>query len=258
MTGWISEDDWTSLARVALGPECCPEPDEGTLAEPQLISARDAVAGATAILQAMTGSRVHGPGIAVDEFHAWPTAKRLKLTQQPVRKLIEILRVTATETSVLDGQENAHLLFSGAVHFSQTRNTTYRDWECRMGFYPRYRSYVPNDTLLRVQYLYGSTVSPAAKNALLTLARELFLAGPCGDTSECSLPERVISLTREGMSYTLLDPQNFYEKGRLGVPVVDQWLASLKLSGNRAAGLFGPDSPPGVNLSLAPRPASII
>ena len=248
MACWLAEDDVKALAYVALG-----EGGDADLSEEQIAAADDAVQMASTILQGLTGGRVHGPGIGVDTFNVSPNSVRLRLVHQPVRKILSIERVADCETTVLDSDNCRWFLNNGAVYFSPTRRTPYSDWERRYGLPCR-----SSMTVLNIRYLFGSTISPAARNAMLHLARQLFLAGPLGDPDECTLPERVTSITREGLSIAMLDPGNYFEKGRIGVPLVDQWLSSMLISGKRNAALFSIDAPPGVNISFECRPAKVV
>lgn len=75
-----------------------------------------------------------------------------------------------------------------------------------------------------VTYSYGTGIPAAGRSAAAQLARELFNAGTGG---ECALPDRVTSVTREGMSFTLLDNQDFLNDLRTGVYQVDLFLRAV-------------------------------
>lgn len=71
-----------------------------------------------------------------------------------------------------------------------------------------------------VTYVYGIDVLPAyLQIAIDKLAKEMRAADD--DDASCSLPQRVTNVTRQGVSWTLLDPQDFLEDGRTGVYEVD-------------------------------------
>jgi hypothetical protein len=64
-----------------------------------------------------------------------------------------------------------------------------------------------------------------------------------GDT-DCALPQRVTSVTRQGVTYTVLDSQDFLEEMRLGIYEVDLFLKTN--NPNRAqkrSKVFSPDIP---------------
>lgn len=59
---------------------------------------------------------------------------------------------------------------------------------------------------------------------------------------DCALTKRVTSVSRQGVSFAIPDPQDFLEDGRTGLPVVDLWLVSLRQSEARSS-VLSPDSP---------------
>ena len=52
--------------------------------------------------------------------------------------------------------------------------------------------------------------------------------GKAAQGNPCALPERITSVTRQGVSWTVLDPQDFLDKGYTGMSRVDHWLAAVK------------------------------
>lgn len=52
------------------------------------------------------------------------------------------------------------------------------------------------------------------------------------DQAACLLPERVTTLTRQGVTMALLDPLTLFDDGKTGVPFVDLWVASVNRSSN--------------------------
>jgi len=76
-------------------------------------------------------------------------------------------------------------------------------------------------TLLRVNYCVDSTLPPGANRAFLAYAVELgkqFLGQPC------LLPQRIQTITRQGVTWTLLDPGTHIQLELTGVDAVDNWL----------------------------------
>jgi hypothetical protein len=93
---------------------------------------------------------------------------------------------------------------------------------------------------ITVSYICGSGVPAGGKLAARALAEEM-LSGMTG--GPCQLPERVTSVTRQGMTFTLLDPQDFLDKGRTGLYVVDLFLRGANPRGAmRPARVFIPTS----------------
>lgn len=95
---------------------------------------------------------------------------------------------------------------------------------------------------IEVTYSYGSYVPTAGKMAARTLAIE-FCKLWNGD-DDCALPQRVTSITRQGVSYTLLDSQDFIDELKTGIYAVDLFLKSVNPDKARAkAKVFSPDVP---------------
>jgi hypothetical protein len=94
---------------------------------------------------------------------------------------------------------------------------------------------------IEITYSYGIEPPTLGKMAARTLAIE-FAKLWSGDV--CELPQRVTSIARQGVSYTLLDSQDFVEDLRTGLYVVDMFLKSVNPDKARAkARVFSPDVP---------------
>jgi hypothetical protein len=76
----------------------------------------------------------------------------------------------------------------------------------------------------QVTYTQGRPVPVNGNLAAGVLACEL---GRLCAGLKCRLPARVTDITREGVSMTMLDPQNFLVDGLTGLREVDQFLASV-------------------------------
>jgi hypothetical protein len=93
---------------------------------------------------------------------------------------------------------------------------------------------------VEVTYTYGTPVPFAGKAAARLLAIELVKMYE-GDP-ECALPQRVTSVNRQGVSYTILDSQDFIEEGRTGIYAIDLFLKSANPDRAKArAKVFSPD-----------------
>lgn len=96
-----------------------------------------------------------------------------------------------------------------------------------------------NARCITVEYAFGAGIPPGGKNAVVKLASELLLSGM---GAPCALPERVTSITRQGMSFTLLDPQDFLEHGRTGIYEIDLMLKAVNPAGAlKRPRVFSPD-----------------
>ena len=95
---------------------------------------------------------------------------------------------------------------------------------------------------VEVTYTYGSPIPTAGKMAARTLAME-FAKLWAGD-DECMLPQRITSISRQGVSYTLLDSQDFIDDLRTGLYAIDLFLKSVNPDKARArTRVFSPDVP---------------
>ena len=93
-----------------------------------------------------------------------------------------------------------------------------------------------------VTYSYGSPPPMAGRMAARILALE-FAKLWAGD-DECALPQRITSVSRQGVSYTILDQQDFIQELRTGLYAVDLFIKSVNPDGARAkAKVFSPDMP---------------
>jgi hypothetical protein len=85
------------------------------------------------------------------------------------------------------------------------------------------RLYVPIQTgILLVEYTVGSNLPPGTIFATETLARE-YINARLG--KKCRLPERITSVSRTGVSWTVFDPNDIIKQGMSGIPQIDTWLA---------------------------------
>lgn len=88
--------------------------------------------------------------------------------------------------------------------------------------------------------LHAGPVPPEdAVMAAAVLAAELAMALGPGTAGECRLPERVQSVTRQGVSYLVADPQQFFGEGRTGLYFPDLFLASANPEGRHRRAVLG-------------------
>lgn len=92
-----------------------------------------------------------------------------------------------------------------------------------------------------VRYEYGSEPPAMGRMAARKLADELVEAF---NGRECGLPANVTSASRQGLSFQIFDPQDFLEKGRIGIYEVDLFLTAFNPSkAHKRARVFSPDIP---------------
>ena len=103
----------------------------------------------------------------------------------------------------------------------------------------------PGTTIITVEYTYGSEPAPDVQRAIDQLADQFARADMGG---ACQLPERVTSVVRDGVSWTLIDPQDFLDKGRTGLYYVDLVL-KVYSGGKTRSMVVSPEAPPPRRLS---------
>lgn len=74
---------------------------------------------------------------------------------------------------------------------------------------------------------YGTAPPLSGVGAVIALACQLAMSRDPSRASECALPKRVTTVTRQGLTVLALDPFDFLEHGRTGIYEVDQFLAAV-------------------------------
>jgi hypothetical protein len=93
---------------------------------------------------------------------------------------------------------------------------------------------------VEVTYTYGTPPPTAGKAAARLLAIELIKLYEGDDT--CQLPQRVTSIARQGVTYTVLDNQEFIDELKTGLYAVDMWLKTTNPDKARSRSkVFSPD-----------------
>jgi hypothetical protein len=95
---------------------------------------------------------------------------------------------------------------------------------------------------LEITYTYGADVPAIGRMAARTLAIEFIKLW--SNDEECALPQRVTSVARQGVSYTILDQQDFIQELRTGMYAIDLFIKTANPDGARVRPkVFSPDSP---------------
>lgn len=113
-----------------------------------------------------------------------------------------------------------------------------------------HRNLVINETVLacsglEVEYRYGVEPPSMGKLAAIILADNIIkdLEG-----ESCDLPQGVTSVTRQGMSFEIYNPQQFLDEGRLGIFIVDAFLSAVNpAKAKKKPKVFSADMPRGRN-----------
>lgn len=94
---------------------------------------------------------------------------------------------------------------------------------------------------IEVTYTYGQQPPTAGRQAARVFAIELI---KLWEGDDCALPDRVTSISRQGVSYTILDNQDFLENFRTGIYVIDLFLKTANPAKALAPSkVFSPDIP---------------
>lgn len=92
----------------------------------------------------------------------------------------------------------------------------------------------------RVEYIWGVNPPAGGRMATVKLAEQFLFAWDNSD--DCKLPQRVTNVTRQGISWTILDPQDFLNDGRTGIYEIDLFLKTVNPDKTRRpARVFSPD-----------------
>lgn len=160
----------------------------------EVYSSRSPETGSSLSARVINGQIVH---VSASESGS----NRLKLKNTPVRE-IHSVRVggSTIDPSRYQLRGNTHLVrIDGQIWTSSSSNE------------------------LEVSYTYGTMPPAMGIAAAIRLANELIWNDQ--DSDQCTLPERISSsVTRQGVSYTVLDPQDFLNQGRTGITVVDMFI----------------------------------
>lgn len=145
---------------------------------------------------------------------------RIRLRQQPVRKIVSLT-------------VNGEAIPSANFYLRNGSDLVMDNGSC-------------NFTLCdapEVTYIYGVAPPSLGKLAAIDLAEE-FIKNYNGEP--CSLPSNVTSIQRQNISIEMFDPQDFLDKGRIGLYSVDLFIAWANPSkAKKPAKVFSPDKPRG-------------
>jgi hypothetical protein len=98
-----------------------------------------------------------------------------------------------------------------------------------------------------ITYKYGREIPELGVYSCEKLAREFVL--DCIGL-ECALPDRLQSISRQGVSMAFLDPMDFIDKGRTGITIIDHFLHAVNPHGlQRRARVYRADTAPAARIS---------
>jgi hypothetical protein len=88
-----------------------------------------------------------------------------------------------------------------------------------------------------VTWAHGRPVPPGGRRAVALFAAEI--AKGCL-SMECEIPSRISSITREGVSYPVIDSLQMIAEGRTGVALTDLWIVADLKGAKVKPGIFSP------------------
>lgn len=93
-----------------------------------------------------------------------------------------------------------------------------------------------------VTYTFGRPPPEAGRAAVIELAVELGRASSDNPDQACKLPQRLQSVSRQGLTYTALDAAEYLNEGLTGITSVDLFIRSANPSGRtQEATVWSPD-----------------
>lgn len=200
----------------AVGPD--PSWAADPIAQAQQEALEGAISQASWVIWSLTNGAFHGTQCWIEDYKV--NGCKLRLQRGPVESITSVQRIHQCGT-VVEDFPNWCLESVNTLSFccQPCLNGGYLGGEW---FMPRSWACGCDDNVVRVTYQIGANLPPGTSALVGWLACEYCkaLAGKA-----CSLPERVTTITRQGVSWTLLDPQDFLERGFSGISRLDQWLA---------------------------------
>lgn len=193
-------------------------------ASPEQLEA--AAVEATWVLWSLTGERFHGDQCWVDDYKLRRGfGCRIELTHWPLGTVASVSRVDLCSdevgvTGIGDELSSWCALPSGIVKICCSDNTFGSS---------TYFCQCSGTNVIRVRYNVRNNLPPGADRAVFNLATQ-YLKALLGDPG-CKLPDRITTITRQGASWTVLDPQEFLTQGRTGLAQVDHWLSAANQRG---------------------------
>lgn len=193
-----------------------------TLSTTDPVLAERASIAATWALWSLSGERFHGTQCWAEDYRTIRGYCNIQLRQWPVAEVVRVSTVdlcsdTITATgvgTVITGWCNSG---AGEIRVCCNNGSSYTSTGCGCN---------PNGSVVRVHYKTKNNLPPGADKAAFRLAEEYVKAS---QGAACALPERVTSITRQGASWTILDPQDFLQEGLSGIGPIDQWLSQVGL-----------------------------
>ena len=169
-----------------------------------------ATLSATWLLDSATNFRLHGEECWVEQYQVRTCTIRLR--RGPVAEVVSVRRVSRCN---IPGDEVIDWCWKSPSQISVCcGGCGFEQFGCGC-----------DDNVVQIAYRIAANLPPGSEATVAWLATEY---GKAAAGQTCALPERITSITRQGVSWTMLDPQDFYDKGLTGMARVDNWLVPVK------------------------------
>lgn len=190
---------------TAPNPLWVPDPDVFA----QNLRTEIALAQATWLLDVQTQGRLHGVECWQEDYAVHHC--EIKLRRGPVVAINKV-QIRKQCGRVVDDQAVEDYCRTARNTISFCCKCSFAQFSCGC-----------QDTVVRVDYQIGSNLPPGTEGLVAWLAAQ-YAKASVGQA--CGLPERLNTVTRQGVSWTILDPGDYLDKGRTGMPRVDDWAAA--------------------------------
>ena len=168
---------------------------------------------ATWLLKSLANAKIHPAECWIEDYVLHGC--NLVLRQGPIEVVarVEALSLCSTDAPVLLDNET-QWCWRGDNHISFCCSTDVYTKLCNC-----------REDAVRVYYQTKDNLPPGTQGKVMWLAEQYMLAST---GQACALPERVTSITRQGVSWTMLDPMDFLSAGLTGVGRIDTWLTTVR------------------------------
>jgi hypothetical protein len=190
-----------------------------------LEEAVDAIAEATWLVWSLTGRRYHGIECREDEYQHRRGICLIELEHDPVLSVTNAVKVINGEEQELRWSASP----GGRVRICCGGSGSTGRGAFGVGFGQGICTASCDDSVIRVRYKIDSNLPPGAVRVVNRLAREFWKSA---SGTACALPERITNVSKQGVSWTILDPLDFLDKGLTGIGAVDSWISALNGRGN--------------------------
>lgn len=192
---------------------------------------------ATRIMLNLTGRRWTWPQKRVTEEYWVPeTVWNINLVGRPVSAVNSVIArdgtVFAFELS------DSFRLRLPTLEYHTYPFPLYPNIDWNGGIWP---PYFYRGVYLTVDYIYGSPPPADVQQAIDQLAQEL---QNFDNGQPCNLPERVTTVSREGINWTVLDPQQFLVGGKTGLYYPDLVISTYGNKVRARAKVYSPEHRP--------------